>query len=188
MSKQKFNPLALDSILNDCMEDTEQLKNEITCAPAYADDDIVPAPDVSPALNNLVKNDGTSVDWNRVYSQLERLIENGNIALQVIAAIDPDVSGAEVAGSTATLMNAIKGCGAEFTKIHMMHLKFQQSMQLMELKHQYKMKEMEMRKSLYSKDSNNSVQTINSEKVTEMVEWETDGVMDYINFLNNKNN
>jgi hypothetical protein len=39
------------------------------------------------------KDNGGSVDYNRVYGQLERLIENGNIALEVIGAIDPDVSG-----------------------------------------------------------------------------------------------
>lgn len=93
MSKQKFSPLALDQILTDAIEDTNNLQNELMFNEEQ-DEDIIPAPSVSPTINNLVDQhtDGKTVDYNRVYSQLERLIENGNIALQVLGAIDPDVS------------------------------------------------------------------------------------------------
>ena len=98
-----------------------------------------------------------------------------------MGAIDPDVSGMEVAASTATLMNAVKNCVAEFTKIHMQHLKFQQTLQLMEMKHKYKMEEMRARKELYS-SGNETV----SNSPTEMIEWETEGAIEYIKFLNEK--
>lgn len=93
MSKQKFSPLALDQILTDAIEDTNNLQNELMFN-EEPDEDIIPAPGVSPNINGLVEQhtDGKTVDYNRVYSQLERLIENGNIALQVLGAIDPDVS------------------------------------------------------------------------------------------------
>lgn len=186
MAKQKFSPLALDQLLSDAMDETEEIKNEL-----YYDeeDDIVPAPSVSPQINNLVKgNDGIGgqVDYARVYSQLERLIENGNIALQVLGAIDPDVSGIEVATSTATLMNAVKNCVAEFTKIHMQHIKFQQTLQMLELKHKYKMLEMEKRKEIFSAKSGESTGIINS-GTQELVEWETESATEYTKWLMNKN-
>jgi hypothetical protein len=112
---------------------------------------------------------------------LERLIENGNIALQVLGAIDPDVSGVEIASATASLMNAVKNCVAEFTKIHMMHLKFEQQLKLMETKHNYKMIEMQQRKALYSDNSS----VVNTGPV-EMIEWETEGAMEYMKILQNR--
>jgi hypothetical protein len=88
----------------------------------------------------------------------------------------------EVAASTASLMNAIKGCVAEFTKIHMQHIKFQQNLQMMEIKHQYKMQELEARNKIYNKNDN-----LNSSDSTAMIEWETEGATEYIKFLANKN-
>jgi hypothetical protein len=186
MSKQKFNPIALDQILTDAIEETQAIQNELTNID-YADsyDDIVPSPGVSPDVNNLLdKNtNGASVNYDKVYMQLERLIENGNIALQVLGAIDPDVSGMEVAASTASLMNAIKNCVAEFTKIHMMHIKHQQVLETMRIKHEYKMLEMKARRDLYS--GNDAKADINQPQT--LIEWETEGATEYIKFLQNKN-
>jgi hypothetical protein len=137
-------------------------------------------------VNNLLdaKSNGGAINYDKVYLELERLIENGNIALQVLGAIDPDVSGMEVAASTATLMNAVKNCVAEFTKIHMQHLKFQQTLQIMELKHKYKMEEMAKRKELYSTNSPGETAT----NVTELIPWQTEGAIEYINFMKEKEN
>lgn len=90
--------------------------------------------------------------------------------------------GMEVAASTASLMNAIKNCVAEFTKIHMQHIKFQQTLHLMEVKHEYKMKEMKMRKELYSNS-----ETIESNKPESLIQWETEGAFEYMKFLQKKN-
>lgn len=187
MAKQKFSPMALDDILKNALDDTENLQNELTCTTndveVYENDDIIPAPAVNPVINNLINSadSGKTVDYNRVYSQLERLIENGNIALQVLGAIDPDVSGVEIATATASLMNAVKNCVAEFTKIHMMHLKFEQQLKLMETKHNYKMLELQQRKALYSNEPISTTQ-----QAVEMIEWETEGAMEYMKFLQNK--
>jgi hypothetical protein len=92
--------------------------------------------------------------------------------------------GMEVASSTASLMNAIKNCVAEFTKIHLMHLKHQQMLEAMRIKHEYKMLEMRERKALYS---NESGATINSNEPKSLIEWETEGATEYIKFLQEKN-
>jgi hypothetical protein len=192
MAKAKFSPIALDQILSDAIEETEELQNELMFGADVdeddIEDDIVPAPAVSPNINNLINdsNDGIGgqVDYARVYSQLEKLIENGNIALQVLGAIDPDVSGVEIATSTASLMNAVKNCVAEFTKIHMQHIKFQQSLQMMEMKHKYKMLELEKRKEIFNAKSNET-SIINQPQ--ELVEWETESATEYTKWLQQRN-
>lgn len=181
MAKQKFNALALDELLSNCTAQTEQLKQQIVESDYDYDDSPLASP-VSPNIANLVnKENGGTVDYSRVYGQLEKLIENGNIALEILGAIDPDVSGMEVASATATLMNAVKNCVAEFTKIHMQHIKFQQQMQMMELKHHYKMMELEKRKEMYAAKSGETAQKFNVENgtVTDIVEWETEDMFSY---------
>lgn len=181
MSKTKFSPIALDQLLNDTLEDTKELQNELQTNSYDQSEEITPVPGVSPQINNMVNqsNSGQTVDYSRVYAQLERLIENGNIALQVIGAIDPDVSGVEVATATASLMNAIKNCVAEFTKIHMQHIKFQQKLELMRINHEYKMTELQQRKDITG-DGDNQV------KSNALVEWQTDGAAAYLKYLQEK--
>lgn len=179
MSKQQFSPLALDQLLNETLNNTSELQKELQ----KEETDIIPAPSVSEELNKLVnQKTGESVDFNRVYAQLERLIENGNIALQILGAVDPDVSGIDTAVATASLMNAIKNCVAEFTKIHLQHIKFQQLIQLEEIKHQYKMEELKLRKEISKNTSGND----ENENVTELIPWETEGAIEYLNFIKNK--
>lgn len=57
MARQKFNALALDQILADTLEDTNELTTEISEFNSVIDDeddDIIPAPNVSPQINNLI--------------------------------------------------------------------------------------------------------------------------------------
>lgn len=178
MSKQKFSPLALDELLNDAMENTNALQAQLK----EDDTDIIPVPGVSASINKLVnQKTGESVDFNRVYAQLEQLIENGNVALQIIGAIDPDVSGIEAATATASLMNAIKNCVAEFTKIHLQHLKFQQLIQLEEIKHQHKIEQLKLKNELIKNENNN-----NDDKTIELIPWETEGAAEYLNYINKR--
>lgn len=180
MAKSNFSTKALDDLLADAIEDTNIIQNELA---QYAN--VTPVPATAPGITNMIEQkSGDSVDFNRVYSELEKLIENGNVALQVLSAIDPDVSGSEVASATAALMNAIKGCMAEFTKIHMQHIKFQQQMQLEELKHKHKLEQIKA-KGIVNKDSNQTEQFTEAAGQVSLVEWETESVTKYINFLKN---
>ena len=89
---KKFSISDLDSILGDAIDGNElnNLQNEIK---SDEDEELIPDNSVSPQIANMVnQRDGLTVDYSRVYKQLERLIENGNIALEVLAAIDPDIS------------------------------------------------------------------------------------------------
>lgn len=203
--KQKFNAAALDQLLNQSMQNisniNEQLKQDSknsTLTPfampfidsddeydqdQYQDEQegiISNSISVNPDINKMIKgNQGQTVDYNRVYSQLQRLIQQGNIALQVLNAIDPDVSGVQVASATATLMNAVRGCVAEFTKIHSQHIRYQQSLETMRIKHEYRIEQMKLRSTLYNK---NKEQQVHTEQIS-MVPWETQSILGYLKFL-----
>lgn len=131
---------------------------------------------------------GASVDFSRVYKQLEKLIQNGNIALEVIAAIDPDVSGGQIGSSTASLMNAIRGCVQQFTKIHLQHIKFQQTLQMMQIKHRYKMEQIAKRNQAFKNKDDAIDITISSNNDGKkdsnvLVPFNTENVLDYMNYL-----
>lgn len=198
--KQKFNAAALDQLLNQSMQNisniNEQLKQDAHTSSfslpvsdydyddqgQYQEQGIVPNsmivnPDIKQMVNK--KTDGQTVDYQRVYSQLQRLIEQGNFALQVISAIQPDASSTQVATATASLMNAIRGCVAEFTKIHSQHIRYQQNLQTMRIKHEYRIKEMQLRSTLYNK---NKEETQNTEEIS-MIPWQTESILGYLKYL-----
>lgn len=186
MAKQRFSVSDLDQLLSDAVDKNEliDIHNELK---ADQNDQLVPDNDVSPAIANMVnQKTGATVDYSRVYKQLEKLIENGNIALEVIAAIDPDTSDGQVGTTTASLMNAIRGCIAEFTKIHLQHLKFQQTLQMMKIKHQYKMQQIEKRnQALRNRDNAIDITntTVKKENGNVLVPYNTDNVIDYIQYI-----
>lgn len=198
--KQKFNAAALDQLLNQSMQNisniNEQLKQDAHTSSfslpvsdydyndqeQYQEQGIVPnSMIVNPDIKQMVskKTDGQTVDYQRVYSQLQRLIEQGNFALQVISAIQPDASSTQVATATASLMNAIRGCVAEFTKIHSQHIRYQQNLQTMRIKHEYRIKEMQLRSTLYNK---NKEETQNTEEIS-MIPWQTESILGYLKYL-----
>lgn len=188
MAKSKFSVNDLDQLLSDAIDSNElatikdQLDNE----------ELVPESQVSPAIANMVnQKTGQSVDFTRVYRQLEKLIQNGNVALQIIAAIDPDTSDGQIGTTTASLMNAIKNCVAEFTKIHLMHIKFQQAIQLENIRHQHKMEQLEKKQQIIAARNNNNgknntidVEEQKGENGNVLVPWNTEQISQYMQYLN----
>lgn len=59
------------------------------------------------------------------------MIDTGNTALQLLDSVSPDVTDPRLLTSVATLVSAIRGCIAEYTKIHNNWVKFKNT-QLME--------------------------------------------------------
>lgn len=182
---KKFSVSDLDKLLNEAVDRNEltNIQNELK---AEENDELIPADSVSPEVANMVnQKTGLTVDYSRVYKQLEKLIENGNIALQVIAAIDPDTSDGQIGTSTASLMNAIKNCIAQFTKIHLQHIKYQQALQMMRIKHQYKMQQIQKRnQALRSKDDAIDItSTSTSKNGNVLIPYNTENVIDYIQYV-----
>lgn len=182
---KKFSVSDLDEILNEAVDKNEltNIQNELM---NEQNEELVPTDDVSPEIANMVdKKTGLTVDYSRVYKQLEKLIENGNIALQVIAAIDPDTSDGQIGTSTASLMNAIKNCIAQFTKIHLQHIKFQQTLQMMQIKHRYKMEQIAKRNQAFKNrdDAIDITNVSNTKNGNVLVPFNTENVIDYIQYV-----
>lgn len=183
---KKFSVSDLDKLLSDAvdMNEINGIHNELV---SEQKDELIPDNSVSPQIANMVnQKDGLTVDYSRVYSQLEKLIENGNVALQIIAAIDPDTSGVQVGSTTASLMNAIRGCVSEFTKIHLQHIKFQQTLQMMQIKHQYKMEQIAKRNQAFKDNNSIEISATNApvgNGNNVMVPYNTENVIDYIQYI-----
>ncbi len=166
----KFTPVSLDSLINDVAGSVSELNEELT---TYDSEETNV---VDPSINNMInQKHGMTVDFKRTYAQLEKLIENGNNALQIIQAIDPDVSDPSTLGSIATLMNAIRGCITEFNKIHLQSIKYQQTRDLLELKHQHKLDEINA-KTQHNNDINDEddvqvMQNWNSNEMLQFMKW-----------------
>lgn len=190
MGKPKFSVSDLDQILSDAV-DVNEITNIHNDLVQEEKDQLISDNDVSPQIANMVnQKNGLTVDYSRVYKQLQKLIQNGNVALEIIAAIDPDVSGGQIGSATANLMNAIRGCVAEFTKIHLQHIKYQQTLDMMKIKHQYKMEQIAKRNQAFKNrddaidiTSANST-TVKGENGNVMVPWNTQNIIDYMNYLN----
>lgn len=185
MAKNKFSVSDLDSLLSDAMATTNSVSSQLS-----QDSQLVPESQVSPQIANMVnQKTGQSVDFSRVYRELQKLIQNGNIALQIIQAQDPDTLG-DVSSSVSQLMNAIKGCISQFTKIHLQHIKFQQTLQLMKVKHDMKMEEIEKRNQVFrSRDNNGPIDVVEQKKGeggNVLVPWNTEQISNYMQYLNNK--
>lgn len=151
--QKKFNAFDLDQLIDDCTGQVDNISEELS---TYDNTQVSQG---DPQINNLMNTTGAEVDFVRVYQQLQKLIQNGNNALQVLAAIQPQQIQPGTMAATATLMNAIKNCISEFTKIHAIHIKHQMALDLQNQRHKNKKQLFEMK--LNSKQ--NSTQNIQTQ-------------------------
>ena len=165
----KFSPIALDNLINEVAGSVNDIDEELSeynnNSPSITD----------PAINNLVdQKQGMSVAF-----KLEKLLENGNNAMSILQAIDPDVSSPDTVHAVTALISALKSVIVEFNKIHLLNIKYNQTLSLMELKHQYKLKEIEMKKSI---NADNAVEAKvvpewDSAEMQEFMEWKREKMM-----------
>ena len=171
----KFSPIALDNLINEVAGSINDIDDELS---EYNNDQLPSVMD--PAINNLVdQKQGMTVDFKRTYAQLEKLLENGNNAMSILQAIDPDVSSPETVHAVTALISALKSVIVEFNKIHLLNIKYNQTLSLMELKHQYKLKEIEMKKSINA-DNAVEAQVVpewDSAEMQEFMEWKREKMM-----------
>lgn len=176
--KNKFSAFALDQLIKDCTGQVDEISTELA---TYDSSEVISAG--NPNTSNLIENStGASVDFNRVYSQLEKLIQNGNNALQLLASLQPDGIQPGTMAATASLMNTIKNCISQFTKIHSIHIKHQLALQLQKQKQQNKKQLI-----LLKQDIKNSKQTIESDlPLQQFSDKTTQDIFRYL--MQNKNN
>ena len=167
-----FTPIALDNLINEVAGSTEKIHDELA---EYENNN---SNVVNPEINNLVdQHSGMSVDFKRTYAQLEKLLENGNEAMDLIKAIDPDVTNVDTIHAITSLINSLRAVTAEFNKIHLQTIKYNHTLNLLEVKHQHKLKEIEAKNA------------ITSEKVIDaqvMPEWDSVQMQEFMEWKKQK--
>ena len=196
MAKSTFSPMDLNQIIEEATGNANSVKNDLhelalsdvnfsDISINEADDDLPTTDDGSMIISDVIgqHDNGASINPNMIYSKVLDLIEEGKATLQVLRAIDPDVTDATTMAATATLIRTIKDCLGEFTKIHQQHIRFQQNMQLLQRKHELKLKEMEYKAQLIQASKqvqNNDNGTIQDAQT--LHEFKTDDMIAYMNW------
>jgi hypothetical protein len=186
MAKQHFNVTDLDKLVDESIADADQLKSEISgidlSSDAFSidsiDDQYLDDNDRAWSDNKDIVNrsNGGSISYDYVYKKIGQLIDTGNASLQMLQSIDPDVTNPATLGATASLLNSIRGCISEFTKIHQQYIRFQQTLQLEKIK-------LENRKEIikYRRAVNNG-QLESDIAPTELIETSSTDIMNYLAF------
>lgn len=193
-SKQQFSSAALDKLVDDSIAEADQLSEElkdvdisdITLSPSGDEnfDDYISQSDKSwsEVASVIDKDTGESVSFGYVYKKICRLIDSGDAALQMLQSIDLDVADPQLISATSTLINALKGCMAEFTKIHQQWIRFNQTLKLEQIK-------LNNKKELikYRHDVRNGTDT-DQEKhaVTEMYEVKSADLVEFLQWQKEK--
>lgn len=174
--KQQFTSAALDELVDESIAEADQFKNElakidetqIEFPDMSSEDDYLPETDKSWSdVKNLInKETGDAVSFSYVYKKIADLIDNGNAALQMLQSIDLDVADPALIGATSSLMNSIRGCISEFTKIHQQWIRFNQTMKLEDKRLENRMKLIKYKNEI----QNGTDTSIQSAKANELYE------------------
>lgn len=189
MAKQVFNATALDKLINDSLMESDNFKNELADINSKdnlifddEDDDFLPDDSKTWAQTNGVveKNYGSTVRFDYVYKKIGQLIDTGNATMELLQSIDPDVTNPATLGATASLINSIKGCISEFTKIHQQYIKYQHSISLEKIRHENKKDLIRFRRLIAEgKDDE-------SNKTTNLIELKSTDLLDFFEYQKNK--
>ena len=173
MATQKFSALDLDELIKDCTGQVDQISTELA---TYDSAQVVPRG--NPETNQLINKNGQAVDFSRVYSAIEKLIENGNNALETLAAVDPDTIEPTTIYAMTSLMNSIKGCIAEFTKVHTIHLKHQLNLEMERTRQQHRLDLITARANAKKEAENTDNQ--NATTMIEFTDYSTNDIFKYL--------
>lgn len=190
MAKTHFTPTMLDKLVDESIADADQLTNELRNVDLSSDDfnietlnnndDYLTENDITWSENKHIvdkSTEGGKISYDYVYKKIGQLIDHGNAALQVLESIDPDVTNPATLGATASLLNSIRGCISEFTKIHQQYIRFTQAIELEKIKHKNK-------KDLiaYRRKVNNGQMEEENMTPTELIETSSTQMIDFLNF------
>jgi len=158
--KQQFSSSALDDLVNESIAEADALQdelkevnvNEITLDESGKEnfDDYIVNDDKNWGETGGVinKETGESISFDYVYNKICKLIDTGDATLQMIQSIDLDVVDPQILTASATLMNTIRGCITEFTRIHQQWVRFNQTLKLEKIKFEHKKELMKYKHNL----------------------------------------
>lgn len=190
MAKTHFTPSMLDKLVDESIADADQLTDELRNVDLTSDefgienlnneDDYLTENDIAWSENKHIvdhSSEGGKISYDYVYKKIGQLIDHGNAALQVLESIDPDVTNPATLGATASLLNSIRGCISEFTKIHQQYIKFTQMIELEKLRHKNKKDIIVFRRKV-----NNGQLEEEEATPTELIETSSTQMIDFLNF------
>ena len=146
--KPTFSTSSFDKLISDSINESDQLKNQLAAVNNFngeisfddaPDDDYLPENEKAfSEKNNIISSDGDSVCYSYIYKKIGDLVDTGNASLQMLQSIDPDVTDPSMLAATGSLINSIRGCISEFTKIHNQYIRLQQAIKLEKIKLDHK--------------------------------------------------
>jgi hypothetical protein len=99
----------------------------------------------------------------------------------MLQSIEIDVADPALLGQTATLINSIKGCISEFTKIHQQWINFNQRVKLEEIRLKNRMKLIK-----YKNDVINGTDETSINNKTDMIEVKTADLIEFLQWKKEK--
>ena len=184
-----FTTVALDKLVDESIAEADKLEAELkdideTQLAVSEDIDDVETDDYlndssktfSEIGDVIDKDSGSSISFNYVYKKIGDLIDQGTASLQMLQSIDLDVADPTLLGQTATLMNSIKGCISEFTKIHQQWIKFNQTVKLENMRFENRKKLIKYRNDVLNgtdekKTSSTDMIDVKTSDLIEFLQW-----------------
>lgn len=186
MAKTSFTTTDLDKLIDESVEEVDQIKNElqginpsdVSYDEDQDEDEFLPNDDKTFLQKGdvLDKASGDKISYSYVYKKIGDLIDIGNAQLQVLQSIDPDVTDPALLNSATSLINAIRSCIAEFTKIHQQWIRYQQVVSLEKMKFANKIELAKFRNELRSNNENKvqeaqPMMELGSNELVEFLMW-----------------
>ena len=136
-----FNEKTLDELINSTSSKVTEIKLQLDTdqqiyTPVLVDDSSIQEDE---SINLELAHSARDIDFQRVYGELEGMIQTGKDTLDMLNAIDQDIIDCRTLSASATLINSINNLLDQFTKIHLINLKFQQAKELEIIKHNNKL-------------------------------------------------
>ena len=190
--KPTFTSVDLSNLIDESIKEADQVSKDLesindkqmqltNSSPEDFDDYLQESSKTwSEASNVIDKMNGDQVSFNYVYKKICDLIDTGNASLQMLQSIDLDVLDPSMLNATGTLIQTIRGCIAEFTKIHQQWIKFNHTLHLEEVRFQHKKDLMK-----YQAELNNGVdgQQVNS---TELIDVKSSDLVEFLQWKKEK--
>lgn len=187
-SNQKFTTSSLNQLISDSVAEADQFKTQLqTINSSTADlnfiddtsnDDYLPEEDKTFAEKKdaINPNSGDSISYTYIYRKIGDLADAGNTSLQMLQSIDPDMTDPKILVAVGSLINSIRACLAEYTKIHQQWIKFKQILELEKIKQANKKEIIEYRKAvstgqLNKETAQNELFELTSTDLVEFLQW-----------------
>lgn len=133
----------------------------------------------------LAGNIGNNVDFTYIYGELESLIKLCKDVIQIIEAIEPDITNITSLAAVTKIIDSIRGLISEFTIIHRMNIKHMHNIEIENIKQQNRLDTLDKKQEL----KNNTINITNnsdSNGIINTLPYSNDLMLEFEKFLQEK--